>query len=243
MQLFLKSYEDVLNYAKTKTSIIIPVGSTEQHSKVGYIGTDFIIADEIAKAIGEKTNTLVSPVLSFGMANHHLEFPGTISLNPSTYILVIKDIVSSLSRHGFNKFYFVNGHGGNIGPAQSAFSEISRNENLQFKIMSWWNHSDVMDYIKDIIGDRDGHHATVSELSITKYFYEQDFKKTDSSYNIEKKDHHWPLSPVEFKKQYPDGRMESDPSLVDSKKGKLIFDKAVEILSEDFTKFDQYEIK
>ena len=57
------------------------------------------------------------------MALHHTAFPGSISLRPSTLIQVVRDYVTCLVKAGFTKFYFINGHGGNIATLKAAFSE------------------------------------------------------------------------------------------------------------------------
>lgn len=56
---------------------------------------------------------------------HHLAFPGTITLRPSTLIAVLKDYVSSLYHHGLRKFFILNSHGGNESPIKTAVTEIT----------------------------------------------------------------------------------------------------------------------
>lgn len=238
MKLAQTTYSRVEEYLKSKTSIIIPIGSTEQHSPVGLLGTDHLIAEEIAYKVGEKSNTLVSPTVVFGMSNHHLAFPGTISLNPTTLISVVKDILFSLHHHGFKRFFFVNGHGGNTPSVLAAISEVTRELDIQCKIVSWWILPEIAQLSQELFGDKEGHHATPSEISVTIYFYKDSFQKTISNFIVDHPKYNWPLSPSDFKKQFPDGCMESDPSLATFELGKQIFEKAVSVIQKEFIDFE-----
>ena len=124
MRLEIFTWEEVEQYLVHSKGIILPIGSTEQHGPTGAIGTDAITAESVALEVGERTGVLVAPAQRFGMAEHHLGFPGTISLKPSTLFAVIHDILISLAMHGFEKIFIINGHGGNIATIKSVFAEV-----------------------------------------------------------------------------------------------------------------------
>src|SRR5262249_13946346 len=124
MQLQLQTWQEVDAYLQTSRGIILPIGSTEHHGPNGLIGTDAICAEVIAKGVGEAAGALVAPTIAVGMAQHHLAFAGSMTLRPSTLIAVLKDMVESLARHGFERFYFLNGHGGDIPTIAAASFQI-----------------------------------------------------------------------------------------------------------------------
>ena len=124
MQLQLCTWAEVENHLKNSTGIIVPIGSTEQHGPNGLIGTDALTAELIARGIGEAVDALVAPTIAVGMAQHHMAFTGSMTLRPSTLIAVVRDMVQSLARHGFRRFFIVNGHGGNTASINAAFFEV-----------------------------------------------------------------------------------------------------------------------
>ena len=113
MRLAQSTYPEVGDYLKRSRGIIIPTGSTEQHSPQGVMGTDHIDAETISWRTGEIASAMVGPTITVGISDHHMTFPGSITLKPSTYIAVIRDYIMSLLAHGFDRFYVLNGHGGN----------------------------------------------------------------------------------------------------------------------------------
>jgi len=228
------TWPQVETYLKTNKTIIMPIGSTEQHGPTGLIGTDFLTANALAIEVGEQTNTLVAPALNFGMAAHHMAFSGTMSLKPSTYLQVFMDIFESFATHGFEKIFFINGHGGNIIPLQNAFCEWkSRNSSLQFVLENWWRMPEVQSYEEKHFGKENGFHATCGEVSLTMYTHPEAFEKIEKqNFQVEYPSYRQPLSASEFRKTFPDGRMFSNPGLSTAEHGKNLFDLSVKALIE-----------
>ncbi len=109
------------------TTIIIGVGSTEQHGPHLPLKTDSAIADAVVIRVAMKLkNCLVAPTIRVGCSEHHLAFPGTISLQPSTLESIMLDYVESLHRHGFKTIIFIPTHGGNFSTVQRAIDNLKK---------------------------------------------------------------------------------------------------------------------
>ena len=104
------SWAEVKDYLKKNNSVIIPVGSIEQHGEHLPLGTDTMISEEIALSVSAATGILVSPSVSCGWSPHHMVLPGTITIRPEVLIDYLYDIIFSLSEHGFENFLLINGH-------------------------------------------------------------------------------------------------------------------------------------
>src|SRR5262245_28765310 len=182
MQLALSTWQEVEEYLRTSRGIIIPIGSTEQHGPNGLIGTDHLDAEFVAKGVGDAIGALIAPTLTIGMSQHHLGFAGSITLRPSTLIAVVGDVVTSLMKHGFERFLFINGHGGNIATVTAAFDEVYAASSMRgpgsatpvrCKLVGWWQGKRSDALVKELYGDANGSHATASEVSLAQYYHQQ----------------------------------------------------------------------
>ncbi len=233
MKLSNATWPEVETYLKTKNLLIIPIGSTEQHGPTGLIGTDYVTAQALSEAAGEKVGVYVAPPICYGMALHHMAFPGSAALKPSTLLQVVYEIIESFKKHGFKKFVFVNGHGGNIPTVTAAFSEVkSSTDTSVLELINWWRLEEVQAYEKECFGDQNGFHATVGEVALTMHLSPEAFDKIpNTQFKIERPKHHWPMGPSEFRAVFYDGRMESNPGLATKQHGQNIFKIAVETIA------------
>ena len=103
-----------------KLTVIIPVGSLEQHGAHLPITTDSDIVTEIASRLAKKCGFIVFPTVNYGISEEHDPF-FNISLSKQTVLKILKDIDSSLRKNkSLMQIIFLNGHHGNVGALKSA---------------------------------------------------------------------------------------------------------------------------
>ncbi|MCF0254115.1 MAG: creatininase family protein [Duodenibacillus sp.] len=123
--------------ADPATVVVIPVGSTEQHGCVGPLGTDFLIPDEFCRRLSGEPGLLIVPTVNYGVATHHINFPGTIDIGLEVMTGLMRQIFQSLFRHGARRFVVINGHGGNDPAIEKAALEIYRQGGV-VSLVDWW---------------------------------------------------------------------------------------------------------
>ena len=111
---------------RANTVLILPVGSVEQHGRHLPLGTDTILAHDLALTAAARLpgRVAVLPPPWYGFSAHHMRFAGTITLTPETMLALMEDIAASVIEHGFRRFLIVNGHGGNNGLIDVAASKL-----------------------------------------------------------------------------------------------------------------------
>ena len=94
---------------------ILPTGSTEQHARHLPLETDAFLVESVCLEAGRRApdRMLVLPPISYGLNLHHIDFPGTIHIEPEVFIAFCVNITKSVAYHGFEKILIVNGHGSN----------------------------------------------------------------------------------------------------------------------------------
>jgi creatinine amidohydrolase len=137
MYLAHMNYREVEAYLKHHDSIVIPVGSLENHGLHMPLGTDFLIPDEIARLFSEKSPILIAPTVNYGATDDLCGFPGTVSIGTEGLITLLRSICDQLYAYGFRHFLILNGHGGNTAAIQTVGMHLYR-KGAYLANLNWW---------------------------------------------------------------------------------------------------------
>lgn len=112
---------------------LLPVGAIEQHGLHLPLDIDAWDAayqcDQVAAACTEP-RPLVLPLVPYGVSYHHDDFPGTLSVSPTTLAQLVHEIGMAAAAQGIRKLVIVNGHGGNAPALHFAAQLINRDAHI-----------------------------------------------------------------------------------------------------------------
>jgi len=226
------------------TTAVFAIGSTEQHGPHLPLITDSLIGDVLALKVAEKLgNALQAPTIRVGLSEHHLAFPGTISLKPETLKAVIHDFVDSLKVHGFKTIVLLPSHGGNFATVGHVVKEL-QGKHTDLKIVGF---ADLQAFVEAMI-------AYSAEFGVTAYDAGAHAGESETSFilaladNLVQKDRYAPgyLGPlgeeevnIIFEKGMPalsEKGVLGDPTTATAEKGKVYIEKMADFVVGELEK-------
>ena len=105
-------------------TVLVPVGSTEDHGDHGPLWTDVYIPLEVCKRAARDLDALVAPPIGFGLAPDHRGASGVIYVRLETFVNLVRDVCVTLAQAGFERIALVNGHYVNSWALQYASVQI-----------------------------------------------------------------------------------------------------------------------
>ena len=169
--LFAEMTRQELRAIAPETTVVLPLGATEQHGPHLPSGTDFFTVERLALGAAERASSeisvIVAPALPFGSSDHHLIFGATLSLRTETYYRVLMDLLKSLVTDGFTRIFLLNGHGGNHELAELAARDTALELPVRVAAASYWTIAwDALIEAQAHLGCRLPGHAGVFETSM-----------------------------------------------------------------------------
>jgi creatinine amidohydrolase len=154
---------------------VLPFGATEPHNLHMPYATDNFQLDVIGDRACEKAyragaKVLLLPTLPYGVNTNHLKVPGAVacSVNPTTLLHVLSDLVDSLERQGIPKLVLLNGHGGN--ELKPLMRELHHRTSVFMCLCDWFRMA--RDVYPQIFKEP-GEHADEVETSLGLAFFPQ----------------------------------------------------------------------
>ena len=189
--LFEMTRPEVEELLRNTETIVIPVGSTEQHGTHLPMGSDTMQGTDMAKLLIKKfadngVTIAAAPTMPFGISHAHMKFAGTITISSKTLMRVLSEVVHSLYFHGFRKFVLLLSHGGNLATLRLLANELVLQYTDVKVIVPDWIPINSAAYPQVLESKRpnDEHHSGEGETARMLTFYPKlvDVKNAESYY-------------------------------------------------------------
>ncbi|MDA0328079.1 MAG: creatininase family protein [Gemmatimonadetes bacterium] len=156
-----------------RTTVVVAVGAIEQHGPHLPLLVDAARGDRLAVEVATRLgDALVAPTIRVGCSEHHMGFPGTLSLRRETLEAICLDYAVSLARHGFKRICFVPSHGGNFGPLAGMLEGLRAAVAPDCRVDAYTDLLGFMDFWQAGVGGHEpdlvarvGGHADIAETS------------------------------------------------------------------------------
>jgi creatinine amidohydrolase len=216
--------------------VILPTGSTEQHGAHLPLDVDVFLAESVCLEVGRRVpdQVLVLPPISYGLNLHHIDFPGTIHIEPEVFIAFCLNITKSVAYHGFKKILIVNGHGSNAPLIDLvARRTVLETESLCFATTYFWFLMEAFEKVRDskVVAHADEFetslylHLAPERVQMDKAVEDNDrmgkYVSSDSTMNyFVRFNDYWG--------RWTKSGVHGDPTVATAEKGRVIFEAAVE---------------
>jgi len=240
------SWPEISVAVEQQKVIVLPIGSIEQHGYHLPLDVDVRLASSVALEAGKRSpeNVLVMPPINYGYCHHVMDFPGTITIEPSTFIRLLIDVTKSVAYHGFKNIILLNGHGSNYHLVDQAGRQTNLQTNAVCCTLSWWQL--VAEYWnREVRESGPGGCAHACELETSVYLhldaegvrqdriegalpgFVTDIPGGDEWQWVDLTLGAGPASIIDWTSTYSETGSFGSPELATEEKGRLVFDHAV----------------
>lgn len=241
------TWPELRDLVKEQRVVVLPVGSTEDHGHHLPIDVDtFVVGalcDAAAKLVPDEV--LVLPEVAYGFEDHHMDFPGTITISDEHLLHFVLDITKSVAHHGFKKILIVNGHGSNAPILELAARRTVTETDIHCGTLGAGVGIDPYDIVEsDVLS-----HAEELETSVYLYLNEEavQMDKASSEVKVPVSRYYWrgsvrgkgaaPLKMMDHWSRVSDTGVIGDATKGTVEKGKTFFEGAARELAELIKEF------
>jgi len=158
-----ESWPDLGAYFERESLALVPVGSTEQHGPHLPESTDHVIAEALAREAADRGDYLCTAPVKVGVSTHHMQFHGTMSVDPPAFRDYMESLTRNLTEHGIDRVVYVNAHGGNMQHLREVGRRL-REDRDAYAVEWMWDES-IPDLVDDLF-ERNGPHGGPKETAL-----------------------------------------------------------------------------
>jgi creatinine amidohydrolase len=157
---------EVEEFLKTKHTVIVPTGATEQHGPHSPLLTDVLIPNEIARRVAPQIGAVVAPPINYALSYPHVGFKGLVHIRIPTFMAMIEDLCHAFATVGFKRIIFLNGHYDNTYAIAYACANAAEKLSKDVKAfpLNYWDGMTAAD-VEEWSGLKNGLHANAAETS------------------------------------------------------------------------------
>jgi creatinine amidohydrolase len=234
---------------------ILPVGSVEDHGRHLPLDVDNFLIGEVCEEVARRVpdQVLLLPGIPYGFEDHHMSFPGTITVKPEHLEALVLDVTLSLAHHGFRKILIADGHGSNLPILDLvARKTIIQSEALCATFLWPALIAETLRATRESVFPGGMSHACELETSVYLHLNEGavQMDQAEKEIDFHKSKYTWhdlaggpPVRMVEWWSRISKSGTIGDPTLATREKGKLWFEATVNALAEFIGEFRAFPVR
>jgi creatinine amidohydrolase len=117
--------------ARSRT-VVLPIGSIEQHGPHLPNGTDTMAAELVAEEVADRLDAVYAPFSPYGVTPIHAGHPGSVTLRRETFEAMLEDVCTELIKAGAETVILVNWHEGNIPSMNAVATDLQDQHEVTF---------------------------------------------------------------------------------------------------------------
>ncbi len=246
------SWPEIRDLDKENLVVVQPFAAIEDHGPHLPVETDCLLIEALCKAAVRRVSkgVLLMPLIPYGYVEHHMDFPGPISIESGPLIGYLAGALKSLTRHGFRRLLVANGHGSNRPFMDVAARQVMDETDAIVGCIT--PYSLAREEIKAVCESKYISHAEELETSLVLYLDETlvDRAKAVKDIGFPVSRFHWrslieapPLSFMDRWSRISESGVVGDATLASKEKGEKLFSILADRLSELIEEFKLREIK